>query len=87
MVHIEISSFFQMMNFLAAEHGKGVCDGEAAVIKRFIRDLFASGSLLVMHLAQIIDLLRAKLSFVKQGSNNLHSISHRKFFAVPSKCF
>ena len=75
------------MNFFAAEHGKGVCDGEAAVIKRYIRELFGSGSVLCYHLAEIVELLRDKLTLVKQGTDNLHSISHRKFFAVPSKWF
>ena len=79
------SSYPQLLNFFAAEHGKGLCDGETAVAKERVSELFKSGTSELAGLKDLIDILNRDLSSPKSSGDRLHSISARKFFGIPSK--
>ena len=73
----------QHLHFFASEHGKGICDGEAAVIKLCIRCFFATGTTILKNLQELISLLDEHLSKCKNETRNVHSVTERKFFAIP----
>jgi hypothetical protein len=73
-----------LLIYFAPEHGKGPCDGESAVIKRFIRWFFKKGSL-VVPLDRLVALLTENLSVVTATKRLVHSVHQRKFFSVHCK--
>jgi hypothetical protein len=74
----------QLLSFFAAEHGKGLCDGESAVAKDRVADEFKSGTSTLKSLADLVELLNRDLSQPKSDADRLHSITARKYFSVAS---
>jgi hypothetical protein len=72
---------FQLLNFFAPEHGKGACDGETAVIKQFVRSVFAKGAF-VMTLTALCQLLSDNLSELSQSEKRTHTVTQRRFRTV-----
>ena len=71
----------QVLNFFAPEHGKGPCDGESAVIKRFIKWLMQRAEHM-MTLDEIVTLLTTELTVLAGDKSALHSVHERIFFSV-----
>ena len=74
-------AFAQVLIFFAPEHGKGPCDGESAVIKRFIAWLMQRAEYM-MTLDEIVSLLITELTVVPGDKSATHSVHERLFFAV-----
>ena len=73
------------MNYFAAEHGKGLCDGEACVVKSDVKKKFTTGTLRIPSLTDIVTSLTANLSCVSNESDRLHAIKERKFYGFARK--
>ena len=65
----------------AAEHGKGECDGDCAVLKNRVRYLFKQGRL-IMSLEDLCVELRNSISVMSSSKQYAHSIDARRFIAV-----
>ena len=72
----------QTLNYFASEHGKGICDGEAAVVKSCVDSMFGTGTILLPSLPALIQLLTSQLSEVKADSKHKHSVALRKIFGI-----
>jgi hypothetical protein len=70
------------MNYFASEHGKNLCDGEAAIEKSCVNSFFGTGTFLLPSLTELVEKLTSRLSEVKADSNLKHSIALRKFFGI-----